>query len=307
MQQNLNYSLLARQSQDTKIYGFTHQSISFSQNSFNIFAGLNTVDNAQNVAKTFAVLKQHNLSCARMGAFKPRTSPYNFQGHGEKCLGYVFELAGKYGIKIIAMELTHDSQIELIYNILETMGHPTSVMIQIGTRNAQNFELLKAVGKQKIFPVLYKRGYGISLDESLAACEYIAHAGNNKIIFCLRGMKSQFASPHRNFVDFAHTPVIKRLTKMPVCIDPSHAIGNYDSDLTNIPDIFNVSAQAVIAGANMLLVDIHPEPVKSLVDAKQAISLETLEIYLADMALCRKAYLQRASLFATQPLECQFS
>ena len=93
-------------------------------------------------------------------------------------------------------------------------------MLQIGTRNAQNFELLKVVGPQQDFPVLFKRGMGITLDESLNACEYIASGGNNRIIFCLRGMKTNFGDPHRNFVDFAHVPVVRRLTRLPVCIDP---------------------------------------------------------------------------------------
>jgi len=229
--------------------------------------------------------------------FKPRTSPYNFQGLGEQCLPYVFDLAGKYDIKIIAIEITHDRQLETISNLLDLLGNPTSIMLQIGTRNAQNFELLKAVGSQQRFPILYKRGYGITLEESIAACEYIAYYGNNKIIFCLRVMKSQYAEPQRNFVDFAHVPVIKRLTKMPVCIDPSHAVGNLALDLDGIPDIFNVTAQGVIAGANMLLVDVHPKPVAALVDAlvdaKQAINLDNLNWYLEDVKISRQAYLRR--------------
>lgn len=288
-----NNPLIARQANDQKPHGFTYQGIKFSQTSFNIFAGLNAVDNQTNVAKTFQALQKYGLTCARMGAFKPRTNPYHFQGLGATCLPYVFELAGKYGIKVIAMEITHDSQVDLIYDTLEKYGNPTGVMLQIGTRNAQNFELLKAVGKQSHFPILYKRGYGITLEESLSACEYIAHAGNQKIIFCLRGMKSQYAEPHRNFVDFAQIPVIKRLTKLPVCADPSHAIGNNLTDLDQIPDIFNVTAQSVIAGTNMLLVDIHPEPELALVDAKQAISLDNLNWYLEDINLCHDAYLHR--------------
>ncbi len=293
---NSSWRLLARKIADKQAYGFTHQNIKFYQNSFNIFVGLNAVDNQQNVAQTFKILHSFGLTCARMGAFKPRTNPYSFQGLGAECLPYVFELAGNYGIKIIAMEITHDSQLDTISEILHKYNNPTSVMLQVGTRNAQNFELLKAVGAQTRFPVLYKRGYGITMEESLSACEYIAHAGNHKIVFCLRGMKSQYASPHRNLVDFAQVPVIKRLTKMPVCVDPSHAIGNNDADLDNIPDIFHATAQGIIAGANMLLVDIHPQPNQSLVDAKQAISLDNLGWYLEDIAICREAYERRCNV-----------
>ena len=131
----------------------------------------------------------------RAGAYKPRTSPYDFQGHGSKCLPYVFELAGKYDIKVISMEITHESQFEEIAEALRQAGNPTGVFLQIGTRNAQNFELLKIVGQQQEFPVLFKRGMGITLEESLNACEYVASGGNNRIIFCLRGMKTNLGDP----------------------------------------------------------------------------------------------------------------
>ncbi len=298
------YPLLAKKPDDHAEHGFFYQGLKFDQQRLHIFAGLNTVDNPNNVERTFKALQRYGLHCARMGAFKPRTSPYNFQGLGDKCLPYVFELAAIYGIKIIAMEITHESQLVSINNILTQQNNPTKIMIQIGTRNAQNFELLKAIGAQQDYPILYKRGYGITLEESIAACEYLAYAGNNKIIFCLRGMKSQFAVPHRNFVDFAHVPVIKRLTKMPVCVDPSHAIGNIDTDLDGLTDIFNVTAQGVIAGANMLLVDVHPNPAQSLVDAKQALSLEQLGWFLEDVKLCRQVYLRRVELARQQLYAC---
>lgn len=291
-----NYPLLAREPENETNYGFSYQGMWFDQHNLHIFAGLNAVDNPHNVELTFKALQQHGLTCARMGVFKPRTSPYNFQGLGVTCLPYVLELAATYGIKIIALEITHESQLDVINNLLAQQNNPTKILVQIGTRNAQNFELLKAVGKQQEFAILYKRGYGISLEESIAACEYLAYAGNSKIIFCLRGMKSQFATPHRNFVDFAHVPVIKRLTKMPVCIDPSHAVGNLAANIDHISDIFHTTAQGVIAGANMLLVDMHPEPHKALVDAKQALSLAQLEWFLEDVKLCRSVYLRRIAM-----------
>lgn len=288
-----NYPLVSRQTNDQKGYGFKICDLEFSQSSFHIFAGLNAVDNRQNVEMIFKTLNRLGLSCARMGAFKPRTSPYSFQGLGEKCLSYVFELAAQYEIKIIAMEITHEKQLQRAFDILAKANNPTKILVQIGTRNAQNFELLKALGKQTVFPILYKRGYGITLEESIAACEYLAHSGNSNIIFCLRGMKSQFAYPHRNFADIAHIPVIKRLTKMPVCFDPSHAIGNLHADIDHISDLQHSVAQAVIAGVNMLLIDVHPNPRQALVDAQQAISLEVLEGMLSDIKICRNAYLQR--------------
>ena len=133
-------------------------------------------------------------------------------------------------------------------------------MLQIGTRNTQNFELLKTVGSQRDFPILLKRGFGITLHESLLAAEYVASAGNRDIVFCLRGMKTNFGDPHRNLVDFAHVPVVKRLTRMPVCVDPSHSVGMRAEAPDGLQDIFHVAAQGIIAGANLVLTDIHPEP-----------------------------------------------
>ena len=233
-----------------------------------------------------------------MGAYKPRTSPYAFQGHGAKCLPYVFELAGKHGISVIAMEITHEAHVDEIRDALRQTGNPTGVMLQIGTRNTQNFELLKIVGRQQEFPVLLKRGFGITLDESLNAAEYLASEGNRKIVFCLRGMKTNMGDPHRNFVDFAHVPVVKRLTRMPVCIDPSHSVGTRAAAPDGMLDIFHVTAQGIIAGANMVLVDFHPEPAKALVDGPQALLMSELPWFLEDVALVRDAYEKRAALAA---------
>jgi 3-deoxy-7-phosphoheptulonate synthase len=241
-------------------------------------------------------LHAQGLVCTRMGAYKPRTSPYSFQGHGKACLPYVFELAGKYGIKVIAMEVTHESHVEEIREALHLTGHPTGIMLQIGTRNTQNFELLKAVGRQQEFPVLLKRGFGITLDESLNAAEYLASEGNRKVVFGLRGMKTNMGDPHRNFVDFAHVPVVKRLTRMPVCIDPSHSVGSRAADPDGILDIFHVTAQGVIAGANMILVDFHPAPAKALVDGPQALTLEELPRFVEDVTIAREAYEKRRAL-----------
>jgi len=208
----------------------------------------------------------------------------------------VFELAGKYNIKVIAMEITHDSHILEIHDALEKTGHPTGVMLQIGTRNTQNFELLKAVGKQTNYPVLLKRGFGITLEESLNAAEYLASEGNSNVIFALRGMKTNMGDPHRNFIDFAQVPVIKRLTRMPVCIDPSHSVGSRDTAPDNIMDVFHVTAQGIIAGANMVLVDFHPEPSSALVDGPQALLLNELPYFIEDCVIAREAYAKRKKL-----------
>jgi 3-deoxy-7-phosphoheptulonate synthase len=202
----------------------------------------------------------------------------------------VFELAGKYGIRVIAMEITHENHLREIEEALQQTGEPTGVMLQIGTRNTQNFELLKAVGRQRKFPVLLKRGFGITLEESLNAAEYLASEGNTRIIFGLRGMKTNMGDPHRNFVDFAHVPVVKRLTRMPVCIDPSHSVGTRNADPNGLLDIMHATAQGVIAGANMILVDFHPDPATALVDGPQALTFDELGYFIEDVNIVRKAY-----------------
>ncbi len=290
--------ILGRHQADEHDTSFTYNGVTFSQDNLHTFAGLNAVDTRDFVEQTFACLRDHHQVCARMGAYKPRTSPYSFQGMGSECLPWVFEFAGKYGIKVISMEVTSEAHVDEIKAALLQTGNPTGVMLQIGTRNTQNFELLKAVGRQRELPILLKRGFGITLDESLMAAEYCASEGNTKIVFGLRGMKTNFGDPHRNLIDFGHVPVVHRLTRMPVCVDPSHSVGIRAASPNGILDVFHVAAQGVIAGANMLLVDMHPNPKKALVDGAQAITLQELPYFLEDIAIAREAYEKRRALAA---------
>ncbi len=291
------YRVLGRhQANDPRPSHFEYNGVRFGQDNLNVFAGLCAVDNPEHVEQMMKVLRDNGQVCTRMGAYKPRTNPYAFQGHGKDCLPYVFELAGKYGIKVIAMEITHESHMAEIFEALRQTGDPTGVMLQIGTRNTQNFELLKIVGRQQRFPVLLKRGFGITLDESLNAAEYLASEGNRKVVFGLRGMKTNMGDPHRNLVDFAHVPVVKRLTRMPVCIDPSHSVGTRAAGPDGMLDIAHVVAQGVIAGANMILVDFHPNPASALVDGPQALTLPELPYFLEDVAIARAAYEKRLAL-----------
>ncbi len=291
-----DYRVLGRHKNDDRPTHFDYNGVRFGQDTLNVFAGLCAVDTLEHVEAMMKTLRGLGQSCTRMGAYKPRTSPYSFQGHGKNCLPYVFDLAGKYDIKVIAMEITHESHLEEIREALHQTGGATGVMLQIGTRNTQNFELLKIVGRQQEFPVLIKRGFGITLDESLNAAEYLASEGNRKVIFALRGMKTNMGDPHRNFVDFAHVPVVKRLTRMPVCIDPSHSVGTRACSPDGIFDVMHVTAQGVIAGANMVLVDFHPAPCKALVDGPQAMLFKELPYFLEDVQIAREAYLQRVTL-----------
>ena len=290
------YRVLGRHKGDTRPSSFDYNGVTFSQDNLNVFAGLCAVDTPAHVERMMRALQEQGQVCTRMGAYKPRTSPYSFQGHGKNCLPYVFELAGKYGIKVIAMEVTHEGHVNEIRTALAATGNPTGVMLQIGTRNTQNFELLKIVGRQQDFPVLFKRGFGITLEESLNAAEYLASEGNRRVVFGLLGMKTNMGDPHRNFVDFSHVPVVKRLTRMPVCVDPSHSVGSREAAPDGLLDVFHVTAQGVVAGANMILVDFHPEPSKALVDGPQALLLEELPYFLEDVRIARQAYEQRVAL-----------
>ncbi len=270
--------------------GFEYNGVTFGRDTVSLFAGLCAVDTRQHVDQMMSALAKNGIVTTRMGAYKPRTSPYDFQGLGAACLPYVFELAGVHGIRVIATEVTHARHIEEIRSALAEAGRPTGVMLQVGTRNAQNFELLRAIGQQREFPVLFKRGMGITLEESLNACEYVASEGNPNIVFCLRGVKTHLGDPHRNLVDFGLVPVVRRQTRLPVCIDPSHSVGRLDLAPDGLPDIFHVVGQGLISGASMVLVDFHPRPNAALCDGPQALTLDQLPKLVEYAAAVRSAY-----------------
>jgi 3-deoxy-7-phosphoheptulonate synthase len=284
------YRLIGRHGSAPETVGFTYNGVRFDEHSVNIFAGLCAVDTREYAEDMMAALRSSGLETARMGVYKPRTSPYDFQGLGKACLPWVFELAGKYGIKVIATEVTDARHIDDVREALDQSGAATGVMLQIGTRNAQNFELLKQAGQQRTFPVLFKRGMGITLEESLNACEYVASEGNPNIVFALRGVKTHLGDPHRNLVDFAHVPVVRRLTRLPVCIDPSHSVGRMDLAPDGLPDLIHVIGQGLIAGASMVLVDFHPHPDVALCDGPQALRLEQLPRLVEYVGRVRRAY-----------------
>jgi 3-deoxy-7-phosphoheptulonate synthase len=290
------YRAIGRHEGEAAVVGFVYNGVEFGQDSFHLMPGLCAVDTPAHVEAVFRLLKDLGIRTTRAGAYKPRTSPYDFQGHGKECLPYVFELAGKYDIRVIAMEVTHESHVREIRVALEATGNATGVMLQIGTRNAQNFELLKAVGQEADLPVLYKRGMGITLEESLNACEYVASSGNHRIVFCLRGMRTNLGDPHRNFVDFSHVPVVRRLTRLPVCVDPSHSVGGRLLGADGLLDIHHVAAQGVVAGANGVIVDVHPNPREALCDGPQALLMHEVEHFVRDMELSRRTYVERVRL-----------
>ncbi|MCB1935772.1 MAG: 3-deoxy-7-phosphoheptulonate synthase [Nitrosomonas sp.] len=191
----------------------------------------------------------------RGGAFKPRTSPYTFQGKGRDGLGIFRKAADKYNLPIV----TELMDVRMLETFLE---HDVDV-IQIGTRNMQNFDLLKEVGRIHK-PVILKRGLSATISEWLMAAEYIAAGGNHNIIFCERGIRT-FETAYRNVLDVTCVPMLKRETHLPVIIDPSHAGGK----AWMVPAL---ARAAIAAGADGLLVEMHPNPCEAWCDADQALN-----------------------------------
>ena len=284
------YRLIGRHGVENAEVGFVYNDVPFNESEVVLVAGLCAVDTPKHADQMMEAVAAQGLTTTRMGAYKPRTSPYDFQGLGKDCLPWVFESAGRPGIRVVAMEVCDVRHMEEIRDALKTAGQPTGVMLQIGTRNAQNFELLKGVGQQGELPVLFKRGMGITLEESLNAVEYVASEGQPQIVFCLRGVKSHLGNPHRNLVDFAHVPAVRAQTRLPVCVDPSHSVGRFRIMPDGIPEIFHTAGQGVLTGASMVLVDFHPDPHVALCDGPQALTLDWLPRMKEYLCRVRQCY-----------------
>ena len=222
-----------------------------------VIAGPCSVETVPQMEAAAAGVKAAGARLMRGGAFKPRTSPYTFQGKGVEGLELLRAAADSQGLPIVT---------ELMdARMLETFLQYDVDVIQIGTRNMQNFDLLKEVGKTSK-PVILKRGMSATVSEWLMAAEYIAAAGNHNIIFCERGIRT-FETAYRNVLDVTAVPVLKRETHLPVIVDPSHAGGK----AWMVPAL---SCAAVAAGADGLLIEVHPNPCDAWCDADQALTPE---------------------------------
>src|SRR5215467_5770604 len=209
--------------------------------------------------QAFAVAEAVSRSGARFfrgGAFKPRTSPYAFQGLGKEGLKILAEVREAYGLKIVT-EALDEAGVELV----EKYGD----MIQIGARNMQNFSLLRRAGRSKL-PILLKRGLSATLDEWLLAAEYVMAEGNYQIVLCERGIRT-FAQHTRNTLDLAAIPAVQRISHLPVIVDPSHGTGkNYM--------VTPLACAGVAVGADGLIVEVHDQPERALSDGAQALTLD---------------------------------
>jgi 3-deoxy-7-phosphoheptulonate synthase len=229
-------------------------------NQIQIIAGPCSVETQSQMDLSAQYVREAGCRLMRGGAFKPRSSPYTFQGKGAEGLEMFRKAADKHKLPIVT-ELMDARQIDLF------LEHDVDV-IQIGTRNMQNFDLLKEVGRLDK-PVILKRGMSATISEWLMAAEYIAAGGNHNIIFCERGIRT-FETHYRNVLDVTAIPVLKRETHLPVIVDPSHAGGK----AWMVPAL---SQAAIAAGADGLLIEMHPTPCEAWCDADQALTPEELK------------------------------
>jgi 3-deoxy-7-phosphoheptulonate synthase len=227
-----------------------------------IIAGPCAIESWEQLDTTAKVVKDLGLSFMRGGAYKPRTSPYSFQGLGKKGLEYLKEIYNKYGLKTVT-EVTDTENVEIIADNAD--------VFQIGTRNMSNFELLKKVGRvanERNKKVILKRGWASSIREWLLAVEYITLKGSIEVVLCERGIRT-FETSTRFTLDLSAVPVIKKLSKLPIIVDPSHAMGQ--SDL-----VIPMSRAAIAVGADGLIVEAHISPSKALCDGQQSLNAKEL-------------------------------
>ncbi|PAD33923.1 MULTISPECIES: bifunctional 3-deoxy-7-phosphoheptulonate synthase/chorismate mutase [Terribacillus] len=233
-----------------------------------------SVESYQQTAKVAESLQEKGLKLLRGGAFKPRTSPYDFQGLGEEGLRILKKIADTYDLAVIS-EIVAPEDIEKAAEYLD--------VIQIGARNMQNFELLKAAGDVKK-PILLKRGMSSTISEFIHAAEYISSRGNNDIILCERGIRT-YETATRNTLDITAVPILKQETHLPVMVDVTHSTGRRDLLLP--------AAKAALAiGADGIMAEVHPDPAVALSDAAQQMDLPRFDAFYRDL-IAHSSYASR--------------
>lgn len=244
---------------------------SFGQKRIILIAGPCAVESREQILETAIRVKEAGASILRGGAFKPRTSPYSFQGLKEKGLEFLADAKEKTGLAIIT-EVMSPEQVSLVAEVAD--------ILQIGARNMQNYALLEAVGKNPT-PVLLKRGMMATLEELLMAAEYILSNGNSNVILCERGIRT-FERYTRNTLDMSAVPLLTKLSHLPVCLDPSHATGVRDL-------VLPLSKAAVAAGVDGLIIEVHPNPEKALSDGAQSLNFDEFSILVNELKSLAKA------------------
>ncbi len=258
------YKLVSRefQSEDTVI---DIKGVKIGGNILQLIAGPCTVESKEMLLKTANEVKKIGAKLLRGGAFKPRTSPYSFQGLGEEGLEYLSAVSKETGLLVVT-ELMDPRDTEVVCKYAD--------IIQVGTRNMQNFRLLKEVGKLDK-PILLKRGLSATIKEFLMSAEYVASEGNREIILCERGIRT-FEGATRNTLDISAIPVLKEETHLPVIVDPSHAVGKWHL----VPAL---AKAAIAAGADGLLIEVHADPENAMCDGSQSLKPKTFSRLVGDL------------------------
>jgi 3-deoxy-7-phosphoheptulonate synthase len=230
-----------------------------------VMAGPCSVESREQVGAVAQAVAASGARVLRGGAFKPRTSPYSFQGHGEAALRWMREAADESGLSVIS-EVMDARNIEMMLRYVDCL--------QVGTRNMQNFDLLKELGRVRK-PVLLKRGLASTIEEWLLSAEYILSGGNPQVILCERGIRT-FENATRNTLDISAIPVVKKLSHLPIVVDPSHGTGRRDK-------VVPMARAAVAAGADGLLIEVHNDPDRALSDGAQSLYPEQFDGLMADL------------------------
>jgi 3-deoxy-7-phosphoheptulonate synthase len=236
-----------------------------------VMAGPCSVENRDQIERSAEVVAAAGASVLRGGAFKPRSSPYSFQGLGEEGLKLMREAADRRGLLVVS-EVMDGSQIALVARYAD--------ILQVGARNMQNFNLLRELGKLRK-PVLLKRGISATIEELLLSAEYILAGGNYDVILCERGIRT-FETYTRNTMDISAIPVVKKLSHLPITADPSHGTGRRDK-------VAPMARAAVAAGADGLLVEVHPDPDHALSDGAQSLKPEQFEELMGQLRIIAPA------------------
>jgi 3-deoxy-7-phosphoheptulonate synthase len=233
-----------------------------------VVAGPCSVENEDMIITTAQKVKAAGAKFLRGGAYKPRTSPYAFQGHGESALGLLAAARDASGLGIIT-EVMDTADLDILAEVAD--------VIQVGARNMQNFALLKKVGAQSK-PVLLKRGMSATITEWLMAAEYILAAGNPNVILCERGIRAFDSEYARNVLDLSVLPVLRSLTHLPIMIDPSHGTGKAEY----VP---SMAKAAIAAGTDSLMIEVHPNPAKALSDGPQSLTPDKFSNLMGELAV----------------------
>ena len=252
-----------------------------ARDSFLIIAGPCSVESREHMLEVASFVKEQGAHMLRGGAFKPRTSPYSFQGLGNEGLRYLAEARELTGLPVVTEVLT-PTDVPVVSEFCD--------MLQIGARNMQNFSLLKAAGEARI-PVMLKRGLSSTIEEFLLASEYILAGGNRQVMLCERGIRT-FETYTRNTLDISAVPVIKELSHLPIIVDPSHAAGKRSL----VPAL---ARAALAAGADGIMVEVHGQPEKAKSDGPQSLDFEGFKDLMKDLKAVATA-LKRDRLWNSQ-------